>query len=97
MHILVSPNARVAVFVVIVVLAADCLLKGKIMPAPTAEEILHVQAIGELEEIERAIMQLREGELTTERVKQTLLEVARHYLYASRALDAAKSAKGHAA
>lgn len=67
------------------------------MSAPTAEQILHIEVLAKLEEVERAIHQLREGTITSERLKQTLLEMASHYLHASQALGAAMTAAGQAA
>jgi hypothetical protein len=61
------------------------------MPVPTNEERMHVEVLGELEEIERAIISMCESEVTTERLKETLMEVARHYLHAAQILELAKT------
>jgi hypothetical protein len=61
-----------------------------LMPNVTAEEIAHVEVLASLEEVERRIQELREGAITTERLKQTLMELASHYLNASRALGPAQ-------
>ena len=67
------------------------------MPAPTAEDILHIEVLAKLESIQDCISKLREGEITSERLKQTLLEVASSYLHATQAFAASKAAKSVAA